>query len=145
MAYREHDHFQGAYRVQADGKEGRREEVCREDAQGRPNRDAGEVHEHGHREDRGRGTQEEWQEGKKGKKKAAVQSWKKQSKGTRVNLEAVLFSIEQLRSSYIELSESVQYLIGICYLLRVRYLDQQRRARQASCDLFTSKRRPWPV
>merc|ERR1711871_650898 len=87
------------------------------------------------------GRKKNGKKGKKGKKKAAVQSWKKQSKGTRVNLEAVLFSIEQLRSSYIELSESVQYLIGICYLLRVRYLDQQRRARQAQAvTLFTSKK-----
>ena len=82
--------------------------------------------------------------GKKGKrrqKEATKQNWKKQSKGSRLNLEAVLLSIEQLRSTYIELAEALQYLIGICYLLRVRHLDQLRRARQAQAvTLFTSKK-----
>ena len=77
---------------------------------------------------------------KKGKEDMAA-SWKKGGKGQRVTLEAILLTIEELRSSYIEYGDALQYLIGVCYLLRVRHLDAARKHRKAEqVSTFTSKK-----
>ena len=78
----------------------------------------------------------------KKKKKEKGEGWKNSGskKNSKINIDTVSMTIEELYTSLIELTDTLQYLIGITYMIKLRYQEIQSKMLEGKNSAVLSRR-----